>query len=86
MLLKVTGLNRNCVILNNKPILEALDHINDNSVARNIQTFDISTFYTNLVHKDIKEAFKFTVKLAFRNSKKKFIAVYEKGFGSWLGK
>ena len=39
--------------------------------------------YTNLAHKDIKEALKFTVKLAFKNIKKKFIAVYEKGF-AWV--
>ena len=83
MLFKVTGVNRNWVILNNKPILEALDRINETSVARNIQTFDFSTLYTNLAHKDIKEALKFTVKLAFKNSKKKFIAVYEKGF-AWV--
>ena len=83
MLFKVTGVNRNWVILNNKPILEALDRINESSVARNIQTFDFSTLYTNLAHKDIKEALKFTVKLAFKNSKKKFIAVYEKGF-AWV--
>ena len=70
MLFKVTGVNRNWVILNNKPILEALDRINETSVARNIQTFDFSTLYTNLAHKDIKEALKFTVKLAFKNSKK----------------
>ena len=83
MLFEVTGVNRNWVILNNKPILEALDRINETSVARNIQTFDFSTLYTNLAHKDIKEALKFTVKLAFKNSKKKFIAVYEKGF-AWV--
>ena len=76
MLFKVTGVNRNWIILNNKPILEALDQINDSSVARNIQTFDFFTLYTNLAHKDIKDALKFTVKLAFRNIKKKFMAVY----------
>lgn len=83
MLFKVTGVNRNWVILNNKPILEALNRINDTSLARNIQTFDFSTLYTNLAHKDIKDALKFTVKLAFRNNKKKFIAVYDKGF-AWV--
>ena len=71
------------LLLNNKPILEALEYLNENSIARNVQTFDFSTLYTNLAHKDIKDALKFTVKLAFRNSKKKFISVYEKGF-SWV--
>ena len=52
-------------------------------MARNIQTFDFSTLYTNLAHKDIKDALKFSIKLAFRNSRSKFISVYEKGFG-WV--
>ena len=83
MLFKVTGINRNWVFLNNKPILDSIDYINQHSVARNIQTFDFSTLYTNLDHKDIKDALKFTIKLAFRNSRSKFISVYEKGFG-WV--
>ena len=83
MLFKVTGINRNWIILNNKPILDSIEYINQHSVARNIQTFDFSTLYTNLAHKDIKDALIFTIKLAFRNSRSKFIAVYEKGFG-WV--
>ena len=67
MLFKVTGINRNWVILNNKPILDSLNYINEHGIARNIQTFDFSTLYTNLDHKDMKDALRFTIKLAFRN-------------------
>ena len=69
--------------MNNKSILDSIEYINQHSVARNIQTFDFSTLYTNLAHQDIKDSLKFTIKLAFRNSRSKFISVYEKGFG-WV--
>ena len=42
--------------------------------------YDVSTLYTMLDHKNIKEAMKFTITLTFRNSWSKFIAVYEKGY------
>ena len=35
MLFKVTGLNRNWIIMNNQPILTTLSIINENCVARN---------------------------------------------------
>ena len=81
MLNIVTGVSRNWIILNNKPIIDAIESINENGIARNIQTFDFSTLYTNLEHKDIKEALIFTIKLAFRNrkskSESKYISVYD---------
>ena len=73
MLLKVTGINRNWIILNNEPILECLTSINDNGKARNFQTYDFSTLYTNLEHADIKVALGQVIKIAFRHSKKEFI-------------
>ena len=89
MLNNVTGLSRNWIILNNRPIIDALDSINENGIARNIQTYDFSTLYTNLEHKDIKESLIFSIKLAFRNrkskseSKSKFISVYDKS-SNWV--
>lgn len=83
MIFKVTGINRNWVILNNEPILETLNYINENSVARNVETYDFSTLYTNLSHIDIKLALRFAVSLAFKNSKKKYIAIYNKSY-SWV--
>ena len=43
MLNIVTGVSRNWIILNNKPIIDAIESINENGIARNIQTFDFST-------------------------------------------
>ena len=87
MLNIVTGVSRNWIILNNKPIIDAIESINENGIARNIQTFDFSTLYTNLEHKDIKEALIFTIKLAFRNrkskSESKYISVYDKS-SNWV--
>ena len=39
--------------------------------------------YTSLEYKDIKEALLFTIKLAFRNNRSKYISVYEKSV-SWV--
>ena len=83
MLYKVTGVNRNWIILNNRPIMDALKLVSENGIARNIQTFDFLTLYTSLEHKDIKEALLFTIKLAFRNKRSKYISVCEKSF-SWV--
>ena len=56
MLYKVTEVNRNWIILNILPIMDALELVNENGIARNIQTFDFSTLYTSLEHKDIKKS------------------------------
>jgi len=85
MLLKVTGINRNWLIKNNKPIIDSLDSINENGVARNVEIFDFTTLYTNLPHSDIKVAMDSVIKLAFKNSKKKYIAVYENS-SRWVDK
>ena len=81
MLFKVTGVNRNWIIQNNQPILDTLNYINDNTVARNIQTYDFSTLYTNLDHNDIKIALRFVIKLAFRNNRIfNYISIYKNGY------
>jgi len=85
MMRKVTGINRNWIILNNEPILECLNNINENGKARNIQTYDFSTLYTNLDLDDIKMALNHTIKLAFRHSKKAYISIYSESF-NWVDK
>ena len=45
MILKVTGVNRNWIIDNNTPLLDCFANTD---FARNIQTYDFSTLYTNL--------------------------------------
>ena len=77
MLNTVTGIDHNWMIQNNSKIVDCLEHINSNGLARNIQTYDFSTLYTKLDHVDIKKAMTFIINLAFnRNKSKPFISVY----------
>ena len=85
MIFKVTGINRNWIIKNNEPLLECLNSYLNSERARNIQTFDFTTLYTSLKHDEIKEALKSVVKLAFKHSKRKFIAIYNSSF-AWVNK
>lgn len=83
MIFKVTGIKRNWIVNNNVPILECLNNICTESRARNIQTYDFTTLYTNLEHEEIKVALASVLKLCFKHSKKKYIAIYAKSF-AWV--
>ena len=50
-----------------------------------MEIFDFTTIYTNLPHSDIKVALRSVIELAFKNSKKSFIAVYENS-SNWADK
>ena len=69
MLFKVTGIKRNWIIDNNAPILDCFNSYMESDRARNVQTYDFSTLYTNLRHDEIKVALKDVVNLAFKHSK-----------------
>ena len=83
MIFKVTGIKRNWIINNNEPILECFNDYLESDRARNIQTYDFSTLYTNLKHDEIKTALKDVVKLAFKHSKCNYISIYNSGF-AWV--
>jgi hypothetical protein len=83
MMFKVTGIKRNWIINNNVPILDCLNSVCVSSRARNIQTYDFSTLYTSLEHEEIKLALSSVIKLCFKHSKKKYIAIYERS-SSWV--
>ena len=85
MIMKVTGIKRNWIIDNNEPLLECFSKYIDTDRARNIQTYDFSTLYTNLRHDEIKTALRDVVKLAFKHSKCSYISIYDKSF-SWVKK
>ena len=78
MIYKGTGINRNWIINNNAPILDCFDNLSQFSRAMNIQTFDFATLYTNLNHDVIKTALSSVIRLAFKHSKRKCIAIYSK--------
>ena len=82
MIFKVTGINRNWIIDNNNPLLNCFTNTD---FARNIQTYDFSTLYTNLDHSDIKTALSSVIKLMFKHAKCKFISIYSKSF-AWVNK
>ena len=83
MLFKVTGIKRNWIIDNNAPILDCFNSYMESDRARNVQTYDFSTLYTNLRHDEIKVALKDVVNLAFKHSKCPYISIYESGF-AWV--
>ena len=83
MLYKVTGIKRNWIIDNNAPILECFNSYMETDRARNVQTYDFSTLYTNLRHDEIKVALKDVVKLAFKHIKCSYISVYKSSF-AWV--
>ena len=82
MILKVTGVNRNWIINNNTPLL---DCFNNTDFARNIQTYDFTTLYTNLDHQNIKTALTSVIKLAFKHAKCLYISIYNKS-SAWVNK
>ena len=86
MLYTVTGIKHNYTILNNEDILNCVKDVNENSLARNIETFDFSTLYTKLSHDDIKTAITFAINLAFnRNKYKPYLSVYNSS-AAWVKK
>jgi hypothetical protein len=85
MLKRNTGINHCWIINNSLAIVDHLSSINDRSSGRNITTYDFTTLYTMLPHADILESMSVIIDLAFKKSKYKYIAVYEKS-GSWCNK
>jgi len=85
MLKRNTGINHCWIINNSTAIVDHLLSINDRSSGRNITTYDFTTLYTMLSHADILESMTVIIDLAFKKSKYKYIAVYEKS-GSWCNK
>lgn len=83
MLKKWTGIQHCWIIDNSHAIVDHLKNVNNRSAGRNIITHDFTTFYTMLPHKDILDSMNNVIDLAFKNSKNKFISVYEKSGGSW---
>ena len=83
MLFKVTGIKCNWMIKNNEPLLSCFDSYLESKRARNVQTYDFTTLYTKLKHNEIKVALTSVVKLSFKQSKCKFISIYDKSF-AWV--
>ena len=85
MMFKVTGIKRNWIIKNSEPLLQCLSNYLESERARNIQTYDFTTLYTNLKHDEIKIALTSVIKLSLKQSKCKYISIRNNSF-SWTNK
>ena len=70
-----TGIERYWIADNNKAILDYISHINTNSKARNVQTFDFSTLYTKIPLEDLKEKLQNVISKAFKGGCNQYIRV-----------
>ena len=82
MLYRCTGVKHYWVVNNSMPIVNFIGHLNKRKAGRNITTYDFTTLYTMLEHSDILNSINDVIDLAFKKSKSKYIAVYNKS-ASW---
>ena len=62
--------NRFWVIKNSKPVLDRLQELNTKKRAKSISTFDFSTLYTKLPHKNLVEVLNSLVEFVFNGGRK----------------
>ena len=62
--------NRFCVIQNSVPVLNTLKDLNTKHKAKKISTFDFSTLYTKLPHKDLIKVLQDLVEFVFLGGRK----------------
>ena len=74
-----TGVNRMWVIDNSQNVLNQIDNFNHDIKYKvnNVNTYDFSTLYTNIPHKDLKKQINWVIEKAFYNDRKKFIYVHK---------
>ena len=57
------------VINNSNDVLDKIDEYNDTKNIKNVNTYDFSTLYTNIPHKDLKDKMLWVIDKAFNNKK-----------------
>ena len=62
-------------VLNNKPVIDAIDKINTIKNLHSVSTFDFSTLYTDTKHKKLKFVLRESVNLYFKGGSGNYIAV-----------
>lgn len=76
-----TGVNRMWIVDNSRSILERIADYNSNGNIKNVSSYDFSTLYTNIPHKDLKIKMKWIVEKAFYRSNQ---VIYVSDYGaSW---
>lgn len=66
-----TQVKRMWVIDNSENVLDDIELINSEHNAKNINTFDFSTLYTNLPHEDLKDKIKWAIENVSRITRTK---------------
>jgi hypothetical protein len=71
------GINPMWIIDNSTAVHSMLAALNRKKQCNNIRTYDFSTLYTSIPHKQLKSQLALVIKQAFEDSKKSFISVYK---------
>ena len=73
------GINPMWIINNSTAVQSIIARFNQNRDCRNIRTYDFSTLYTSIPHKQLKSQISLGIKQAFSSSKKSFISIDKNG-------
>jgi hypothetical protein len=76
------GINPMWIIHNSKSVQRMIAKCNRSQNVRNIRTYDFSTLYTSIPHRQLKSRMAWVIHEAFKSSKKTYISVYQHG-ASW---
>ena len=71
------GINPMWIIDNSTDVHRMFAALNRKKQCNNIRTYDFSTLYTSIPHKQLKTQLALVIKQAFEDSKKSFISVYK---------
>ena len=72
---RTTGVNRMWIIDNSTKVLDAIQTYNENKNIKNIYSYDFSTLYTNIPHKDFKKQIKWVLDKAFNDNNRNKIYI-----------
>ena len=70
-----TGVNRMWVIDNSSNVLDKIQEFTNDQNVRNVNSYDFSTLYTKIRHKDLKEKITWVINKPFNNTSKKVMFV-----------
>ena len=76
------GINPMWILHKSNSVHDMAADFNRKRNARNVRTYDFSTLYTSIPHKQLKNQLSWVIKEAFKSSKKSFISVYREK-ASW---
>ena len=83
-----TGINRFFIAENFPKISDDINHINQKSKARSVETFDFTSLYTFILHTSLKSNLNWFVEIAYNGARRhgqKYLSVYSKA-AKWVTK